>query len=172
MARLQTVDELRTSGYRLTVLREGDDFATFTEDMLAEMREGALERMARAQQHIVRAVHRALSRQYPVLRAAGWKSRGMVLLQRFTRIRERRRPAPPGAPPGRITGDFLRSWTWRKPTWARGKTVLRGAYFSRHPAAGVLERGSPSQGIPARPYQRPTLIREAARLERILDGAA
>ncbi len=175
MARLQTVDELLTSGYRLSVLREGDDFKTFTEDMLTLMRLGALERMGKALDHIVGAIRKKLSRQYPLIRTGRLRHhadrtvrllRGLIGGPR----EEVRRPSPPGAPPGRISGDLALSWQRRKPTWSKQRTVLTGRYFARHPAAGVLERGSPSQGIAARPYQRPTLAREANRLSAILDG--
>ena len=170
MARLETVGTLRTSGWSLTILREGDEFSTFDEEMLADMREGAEGRMARALDHMVSAIKRTLSKQYPVVVAKGSQfATASGTLGR--RKGERRQPSPTGAPPGRITGELMKSWRRRKPTWSKARTVLTGRYFSAHPAAGPLEFGSPKQKIPSRPYQRPTLVREADRLSSILDGS-
>lgn len=169
MARLETTATLRESGWSLTMLREGDDFKTFTEEMLEQMRAGAESRMGRAQAHIVKAVKRALSRVYPAVSVAGSIFTSASGTER-RRKSTRRQPAPSGAPPGKITGELAESWKTRKPTWSKQKTVLTGRYFSRHPAAGGLEFGSPKQGIPSHPYVRPTLVREAEALDAILDG--
>lgn len=187
MARLESVDTLRKSGYSLTVLRDGAEFDTFDEDMLELMRAGAESKMGRALDHIVGAIKRTLSRQYPVKVAAGSQfATASGTLRR--RKSERRQPSPAGDPPGKISGDLAKSWQRKKPTWSKAKTVLTGRYFSKHPAAGRLEFGDDSQGkgfvlhlsrragrevgggIKARPYQRPTLEREADRLSDILDG--
>ncbi len=154
MARLETVAMLKDSGHSLTVLREGDDFKDFTEEILEEMRVGAEGRMSRALGVIVRAVQWMLSAVYPATSASG----------------EERSPAPSGAAPGLILGDLRDSWKKGRVSWSKGKTVLTGWYYSRHPSAGPLEWGSPKQRIPAHPYQRPALARSADELERILDG--
>lgn len=168
MARLESVASIRASGWSLTILREGAEFDTFDEEMLADMREGAEGRMVRALDHIVGAIKRTLSKQYPVVVAQGTTfatASGTLRKRKGTR----RQPAPPGAPPGKVSGDLADSWKRRKPTWSKAKTVLTGRYFSKHPAAGALEFGDPDR-MPSRPYQRPTLVRETPVLDKILEG--
>lgn len=161
MARLETVDSFRTSGYSLTIVREGDDFASFTEDILAEMRVGAESRMSRALDYTLDRVRYMLSAIYPERR---------LLSGRLSRS------SPPGAAPGMIEGDLHDSWKKGRVSWNKAKTVLTGRYFSRHKSAGALEWGSPPkpqwpQGLPARPYIRPMLVRFGDRIGAILDGS-
>jgi hypothetical protein len=160
MARLETVDSLRISGATLTVLREGDDLKDFTPEMLADMRVGAEGRMSRALDYTVDRVRWMLSAVYPAHGASGTV----------------RQSSPPGAPPGMIEGDLHDSWKKGRITWGRGKLVLTGRYFSRHPSAGALEWGSPPKpqwpkGLPSRPYIRPMLVRFGDRIAAILDGS-
>lgn len=169
--RLESSATLRESGWSLTMLRDPTEMEGFTEEILDVWRMEAERDMPRAQNHIVAAIKRKLSRVYPVIVQA---------LSIFTSASgtERRRkttkhqPAPSGAAPGKITGELADSWRTKKPTWSKNKTVYTGRYFSKHPAAGALEFGSPKQGIPSHPYQRPTVAREADKLDEILGGGS
>lgn len=160
MARLESIQTLRTSGASLTVLREGDDFKDFTEEILEEMRAGAEQRMSRALDYTLDRVRYMLSAIYPAFGASG----------------SVRQSSPPGAPPGLVLGDLHDSWKKGRINWSKGRTVLTGRYFSRHPSAGALEWGSPPKkqwpkGLPARPYIRPMLVRFGDRIAAILDGS-
>lgn len=150
-----TVAQIRESGWSFRVVSEHDDFASFTEEMLEDMRAGAVERMERAKAFVVSEVKRTLDRIYPMPTIGALKFR----------------PAPPGAPPGKIEGELQESWKTGSTTWKKNKTILTGRVRSRHPAAGALEWGSPKQGIPAHPYYRPTLIRIEEELGAILEGS-
>lgn len=161
MARLETLDTLRTSGWSLTVVREGDDFKDFTEEILAEMRVGAESRMSRALDYTIGRVQWMLSAVYPVHRLASGRLS---------------RSSPPGAAPGMIEGDLHDSWKKGRINWTKRMTVLTGRYLSRHKSAGALEWGSPPKpqwpkGLPARPYIRPMLVRFGDRIAAILDGS-
>jgi hypothetical protein len=170
--RLESTATLRESGWSLTMLRDPTEMEGFTEEILDVWRADAERVMPRAQDHIVGAIKRMLSKVYPVIAQAGSMFSSASGTER-RRKNIKRQPAPSGAPPGHITEgpEGLRdSWKTKKPTWSKNKTVYTGRYFSRHPAAGALEFGSPKQGIASHPYQRIALQREGPRLDEILSG--
>lgn len=175
---LSTRSGMHKSGWALVVGAENpNDVAEFIDSELETIRREAPAKMHRAVNHMVIAIKKTLARQYPLvsgfIRRTSWGTTKSG--------RERRQPSPPGSPPGRITGDLMRSWTKGRLSWSMGRMVLTGRYESKHPAAGRLERGDlgrdawlePGQkgGIRPRPYVRPTLLREAERLSQLLDGA-
>ncbi|MFW6012479.1 MAG: hypothetical protein ACOC92_02085 [bacterium] len=87
---------------------------------------------------------------------------------RRTLARARARPARPGEPPRRISGDLMRSW--RAGRVRASNRSVRGELESDHDAAGALEWGAPRLGIEAHPYVRPTFARIQPQVERILMG--
>lgn len=167
--RLTTATGIKESGWSFIVGSE-DDFSTFTEDMLREMRAGAVQRMNRALDFYVAEIRKTLGRvSRRQTRNFAWESGRSVA-------------AGAGEPPHRITGDLQRSWVRGTVRWSMLRTVLTGSVESRHPAAGLFEfitaKGAlkPNRrgriiGIRPHPYIRPTLARIADRLEAILVGA-
>lgn len=162
MAKLTSANGIKVSGWSFMVGAEYDDLANFTENELADMRKGAMERMARTQNLLVAAVRKTLGR---VL---------MHQTQRFSWMSGRSRHARPGEPPGKITGDLQRSWVRGTRRWSFNMTVLTGWVQSSHPAAGLFEfigaAGTARLGIHPHPYYRPTLAREQDNLHNTLLG--
>lgn len=165
---------LRESGFTLTVVNGHDDIAGISEWWLEVERQSAEENMARAQKYSVAAWKRTLGRQYPVRTREG--NTGRVIDPAVRRLRVERSaggdrwPAPPGAPPGKVSGALQRSLKVGRRSWDKMRTVLSGRVFSTHPSAGGHEFGSPQQKIPSRPHWRPTLLREGENIGAIMAG--
>lgn len=183
MARLESQQTIRVSGWSLTIVPTSGEFSTLTDEIMEELRRDADPKMKRAQEEYVRGIKETLSRQYPLIRAGGIKHSADPMVRSIRRERsfrkDRRQSSPPGTPPGLVMGDLRRSWRVGLRKWTGGKTVLTGYVYSKHPGAGPHEFGSPAgspnapqwpRGLPSRPYVRPTLIRIGDKLSQILDG--
>lgn len=150
MAMLTSANAIKVSGWSLMVGWE-NDFSTFVEDELNEMRKGAAGRMHLTIGHYLSEIKKTLSRVSP-----------------------NGKHAAPGDPPFKITGDLIRTWKRGRTTWSMNRTVLTGRVESRHPAAGLFEfigvRGTARTGIRPHPYVRITLARAGERMHDLLLG--
>lgn len=169
MAKLTSANAIKVSGWSFMVGSE-DDFANFTQNELADMRKGAMERMTKTQNLMVAAVQKTLGRILPLRPVLRFRLSGGRLRMRTQMVRS----ALPGQPPGKITGELQRSWKRGIRRWSQNNTVLTGWVQSDHPAAGLLEfigiSGTKRLGIAQHPYYRITLAREQDNLHNALLG--
>lgn len=156
-----------------------DGLEGFAEEELERMRAPAELAVDRAARHLEAAVKRTLgpaggarSGRWYVVPRSSFKGAPPGVRNKPRSNPTRHQASAPGEPPARLYGDLARSITHSSPRW-EGWTVSSEVGTAMAKARRLEYGGVDKRGIRllARPYFAPTVLREEAAMEAILDKA-